>query len=65
MRGAGVGAPAGPTFRSPLEAGDPRRGGRVETTDRLRMSSEGRTPRLAVGTKLAGVAATWGAVWIG
>jgi hypothetical protein len=22
-------------------------------------------PRLAVGTKLAGVAVTWGAVWIG
>jgi hypothetical protein len=65
MRGAGVGIPAGPTFRSPPEGGDPKCGSRVETTDRLRISSEGRTPRLAVGTNLPGVAATWGAVWIG
>jgi hypothetical protein len=37
----------------------------VATTDRFRLSSGGRTPRVAVGTKLAGVAVTLGATWVG
>ena len=66
MRGAGVGIPAGPAFRASAAAdAGPACGGRVATTDRFRLSSGGRTPRPAVGTKLAGVAATWGAAWVG
>jgi len=58
-----VGIPAGPIFLSPSATdADPERGGRVATTERFRLSSGGRTPRVAVGTKLAGVAAIWGAV---
>jgi hypothetical protein len=65
-RGAGVGTPAGPTFRPPpAAASDPECGGRVATTGRWTLPSGGRTPRLAVGTKLAGVVAIWGAVCVG
>ena len=57
-RAAGVGTPAGPTFRSrPPAASDAVCGGRVATTGRWTLPSGGRTPRLAVGTKLAGVVA--------
>ena len=63
MRGAGAGTPAGPTVRSASDADSSRRcGGRVATTDRFRLSSGGRMPRVVVGTKLAGVTATWGAL---
>jgi hypothetical protein len=64
--GAGVGTPAGPTIRSSRGADSARTcGGRVATTDRFRLASGGRMPRLAVGTRLAGVAVTLGAVRIG
>lgn len=66
MRGAGVGVPGGPAFRSrPAADSGPECDGRVTTTDRFRLSSGGRAPRPAVGTKLAGVAMTWGAAWVG
>ncbi|GEM_PF-1968476 len=59
------GPPLAPRSAPPPEAGDPRCGARLATTDRLRISSGGRMPRLAVGTKLAGVAVICGPVWIG
>jgi len=63
IRGAGAGTPAGPTVRSAPDADSSRRcGGRVATTGRFTLSSGGRMPRVVVGTKLAGVAATRGAV---
>jgi len=66
MRGAGGGTPAGPTFCSlPAPDSSKRCGGRVATTDRFRLASGGRIPRLVVGTKLAGVAVILGAVWVG
>ena len=66
MRGAGVGTGLVPAFCSTPEA-DSARGceGRVATTDCSRTFSGGLTPRLSLGTKLAGVVVTWGAVWIG
>jgi hypothetical protein len=65
MRGAGVGIPTAPAFRSAPAGSGPVRGGRVATTGTFRLCSGGRTPRLAAGTKLAGVAVTWGAAWVG
>ena len=65
-RGAGTGTPAGPTVRCAPDADSSCRcGGRVATTDCFRLASGGRIPRVAVGTKLAGFVAIWGAVWIG
>ena len=61
-----MGIPAGPAFRSPpAAASGPACGGRVATTARFRLSSGGRTPRVAMGTKLAAVAVTWGPAWVG
>lgn len=66
MRGAGVGTRIGAASLSFPDADSALAcGGRVATTDRVKISLGGLMPLFSLGAKLAGVTVTRGSVWMG